>query len=156
MKASIIERQRGHLDAAVIARVVDTLRAEAVNLSEAATSAERDLRDNRVAMDRLTDRTHRLNGEREALRGERSMLLVKIESLEGELAEHRRSNAELDVECRRLRAEERLLRSKVEEQDEHLGRLYAEIERLTGIIGTMERTTAWRWHKRVERLRGRS
>ena len=45
---------------------------------------------------------------------------------------------------------------EVGEQDEQLGRVYAEIERLNALIEAMESTTAWKLHRKVEKLRGRS
>ena len=42
-----------------------------------------------------------------------------------------------------------------EEQTAHVGRLYAEIHRLTGILRAMESTRAWRLHQWWQRTRGR-
>lgn len=48
-----------------------------------------------------------------------------------------------------------LHRSAIAEHDENAQRLYAEIERLNGIIKAMEGTKAWGLHRSLERLRGR-
>ena len=156
MKARIIERHRERLGPAMIARIVDGLRSETVEGSEAAAAARRDLDERRVAMDALTDRFHRMNGECEALRAERSIHLGEIERLGAELDEHRRSRDQLQAETERLLHDEKALRSQVGEQDKQLGRVYAEIERLNALIQAMENTTAWKLHRKVEKLRGRS
>jgi LmbE family N-acetylglucosaminyl deacetylase len=48
-----------------------------------------------------------------------------------------------------------LHRSALAEQDENAQRLYAEIERLNGLIEEMKGTKAWKLHRTLERLRGR-
>jgi LmbE family N-acetylglucosaminyl deacetylase len=156
MKARIIERHRDRLGPAVVARIVDGLRSETVEGNEAAAAARRDLEERRVAMDALTDRYHRMNGECEALRAERSIHVSEIERLGTELDEHRRSRDRLQAETERLLHDEKALRAQVGEQDEQLGRVYAEIERLNALIEAMEGTTAWKLHRKVEMLRGRS
>ena len=156
MKARIIKRHRERLGPAMIARIVDGLRSETVEGSEAAAAARRDLEERRVAMDALTDRYHRINGECESLRAERSIRMTEIDRLSTELDEHRRSRDRLQAENERLLHDDKALRSQVGEQDEQLVRLYAEIERLNALIGAMEGTTAWKLHRKVEKLRGKS
>ena len=75
-------------------------------------------------------RFHRLNGEAVALRtdGER-----------------------LRAEAQRLYDAERELRAAVADQDAHLGRTYAEIERLNALVREMEGTRAWRLHRWLTR-----
>ena len=82
--------------------------------------------------------------------------MSEIERLSTELDEHRRSRDRLQAETERLLHDEKALRSQVGEQDEQLGRLYAEIERLNALIEAMEGTTAWKLHRKVEKLRGKS
>jgi hypothetical protein len=53
-----------------------------------------------------------------------------------------------------LRAEETALRTVVADQDDHLRRTYAEIERLNGVVRAMESTRAWRLHQRLARGAG--
>ena len=48
-----------------------------------------------------------------------------------------------------------LHRNAIAEHDENEQRLYAEIERLNGMIREMEGTKAWKLHRSLERLRGR-
>lgn len=155
VKAAIIDRHRDRLDAEVLARIVDRLRGETVAAAESDATARRELAALRSAFAAIEDQYHRLNGEREALRGERTMLVGRIEELGEELTEGRRAFAELENNTVELRNRERGLASRVEEQDEHLRRLYTEIERLTELVRTMERTTAWKLHRTVEKLRGR-
>ncbi len=155
MKAVIIGRHGDRLGPEVLARLVDRLRAETVEAAETAEAARRDLARARVEHDRLTDAWHRLNGERESLRIERSANLEAIGRLEAELAEHRRVVAELGAESARLRTDDAAMRARVADQEGQIARLYAEIERLNRLVAAMESTTAWKWHRRVERLRGR-
>jgi len=59
-----------------------------------------------------------------------------------------------DRELQRLYDTETALRSTVDDQSGHLGRLYAEIERLNAAIRGMEATRAWRLHRRWQRWFG--
>lgn len=70
--------------------------------------------------------------------------------------------AELDSERRRFDGERAALtealdlhRIAIAEHDENAQRLHAEIERLNALIKAMEGTKAWRFHRALERLRGR-
>jgi len=155
MKATIIERHQRRLDPAVIARIIDGLRTEAVESGEAASAARREAESHRLTTAKLTDDYHRLNGERETLRMERSAHIDEIERLGSELAKHQRIVDELKSETCRYLDEEAELRSRILEQDEHIGRLYAEIERLNALIEAMEGSTAWKLHRKVEKFRGR-
>jgi len=156
MKAAVIQRRRDRLGSDTIARIVDRLRGETVTAAEATAGARRELVEQRIAHTELEDTYHRMNGECEALREERARHLGEIGRLEGELVEHRNAVTELQDETNRLQGEESGLRSTVAEQEEHLGRLYGEIERLTELIEAMEQTTAWKLHRKVEKLRGKS
>jgi chromosome segregation ATPase len=156
MKAAVIQRHRDLLGSEAIARVVDRLRGETVAAQEADSVARRELVDLQNAQIARDEAYHRMNGECEALRGERRRLVAEIGRLEGDLTEHREAVSKLRSETKRLQSEESGLRSHLAEQDEHLRRLYAEIERLTELIEAMENTTAWKLHRRVEKLRGRT
>ena len=141
MKARVLAKHAGRLTPERLAAAVDTLRREVVEAAEDAAGARRDLAAARhdlaaaqgdvaaAAREQavLADRFHRLNGEAEALRGERERLTA---------------------EARRLYDDELALRAAVADQDAHLGRTYAEIERLNGLIREMEATRAWRLHQR--------
>lgn len=156
MKAAVIRRHRDRLGCDAIASIVDRLRGETVASVEADSTARRALTDLQKDLAAREDAYHRMNGECEALRGERRRLIAEIGRLEDELSGHREAAAELQQLTRRLQAEESGLRSKVEEQEEHLRRLYAEIERLGGLVEAMEQTTAWKLHRKIEKLRGRT
>jgi signal transduction histidine kinase len=120
LKARVIDKHRRHLPPERLARVVDRLRAEAVEAAEAAVAARRDRERAEERRSAAEDRFHRLNGELESLRGiERAL---------------RADAAERDAELERLYGEETGLRATVADQDEHLRRTYAEIERLGGIL----------------------
>ena len=141
MKATVIERHLSRLTPERLARAVDRLRAESVEAGEAAESARRG---ERAAVERaggleldnerLRDRWHVLHGEMVGLGNERRRL---------------------EADLQRLYDEEARLRAAVDDQGAHLGRTYAEIERLNQRIRDMEATRAWRLHLRLERLRGR-
>jgi hypothetical protein len=135
VKARIIERHRERFAPEVIARAVTRIRDEAVRWAEEAAGRSAEADDLRALHAELQYAYHALNGELEALR------------------EHADT---LEQEQRRLQERERDLREVTEEQDLHLKRLYGEIERLNGLIDDMQRTRAWRLHKAVERIRGRS
>ncbi len=70
--------------------------------------------------------------------------------------------AELDSERSRFHGERAALtealnlhRQAIAEHDANAQRLHAEIERLNGLIKQMEATKAWRFHRAVDKLRGR-
>lgn len=155
VKAKIIDRHRDRIDGEMMARIIDRLRNETVAANESDATARRELAALRSARFDIEDQYHRLNGECEALRGERTMLLGQIDRLGDELAANQRAVVEHQSRADLHQSRESELRSKVQEQEEHLGRLYAEIERLTELIGAMEQTTAWKLHRKVEKLRGR-
>jgi len=124
LKARVIARHREHLPPDRLARVVDRLRAEAVEAAEAAAATAAAARRDRQVEEELRsaaeDRYHRLNGELEDLRGiERAL---------------RAGAAERDAELERLYGEEARLRETIADQDEHLRRTYAEIERLGAVL----------------------
>jgi LmbE family N-acetylglucosaminyl deacetylase len=154
-KAEVISRHSDRVDPALLARVVDRLRSETVQALDIATDARRELDGVRTELAEWTDAYHRANGEREALRGEKAMLIDKLRTLETELDTHRRAIGEARSESERARAREQELDRVFSEQVEQIGKLYAEIERLGELIEAMESTKAWKWHQRLEKLRGR-
>jgi LmbE family N-acetylglucosaminyl deacetylase/glycosyltransferase involved in cell wall biosynthesis len=137
MKARVLAKHARELAPERLAAAVDTLRGELVDAAEEAAGARRERTAARAALaaaerERVAavDRFHRLNGEAVALRadGER-----------------------LRAEAQRLYDAERELRAAVADQDAHLGRTYAEIERLNALVREMEGTRAWRLHRRFSR-----
>jgi LmbE family N-acetylglucosaminyl deacetylase len=131
VKARVLAKHAGLLTPELLARAVDTLRAEAVELGEEAaglraetvreraeTAAERRRRG------RLEERYHRLNGEAVALREERTGLVGELD----------RAGTDL----RRLHGREEELVAAVGEQTEHIRRTYAEIERLNAILKELQ------------------
>lgn len=148
MKARVLAKHADRLSPELLARAVDGVRREAIEAAEEA-ALERRLRaaaeDERAAADRgriaaegeraeLEDRYHRLNGEAVALRAERERLAA---------------------EAQRLYGDERDLRAAVADQEAHLGRTYAEIERLNRVIREMQSTKAWRLHRWITGRRKR-
>jgi LmbE family N-acetylglucosaminyl deacetylase len=126
VKARVIAKHAARLRPETLARAVDTLRAELVAEREDRAAARREHQRLAEDRDRLQDLYHALNGEAASLRQER----------EG-----------FRAELQRLYDEERKLRAAVDDQTAHLGRTYAEIERLNGILREMESTRAWRMHQ---------
>jgi LmbE family N-acetylglucosaminyl deacetylase len=152
MKAEVIRRHSARSGPETIAGIVDRLRGETVAAAESDATARRELAATRSALVEQTDAYHRLNGERQALRDERALLTAEIDRLNHAVADRN----QLAGEVERLHEAETSLRSKIDEQEAHLARLYGEIDRLSSLIEAMEGTTAWRWHRRIERLKGRS
>ena len=69
-----------------------------------------------------------------------------------QLAVERCSGELYDMAAAGLGEEE--LRARISEQDAHLGRTYAEIQRLEALVAEMRSTRAWRLHSRLQRLKG--
>jgi LmbE family N-acetylglucosaminyl deacetylase len=147
MKQRVLEKHRALLGPAVVARVVDGLRGEAVAAAEEAASGRRRARD-------AEESYHSLHGETVALRRERARLqtdvrqtVAEVERLAGEV---RTLHGELERQTRELERvylEESKGRAAVDEQTAQIGKLYAEIQRLEGILRAMENTRAWRLHR---------
>jgi LmbE family N-acetylglucosaminyl deacetylase len=149
MKARVIDRHRDRLTPELVARVVARLREEAVQRGEESSARAAEATRLRAEHAELADAFHRLNGERESLTRER-------DDLRAESSRHRERIAALEDRERQLVDQEGQLRQLVDDQGNHLERLYAEIERLNGLIRAMESTKAWRLHRVVEKLRGRA
>ena len=136
MKARVLAKHASRLRPDVLARAVDVLRAELV--SE---------RENRRELDRLRADLAALAQDHQALARERERLEDRFHLLNGHAAALRTEREGLHTEIQRLYEEERKLRAVVDDQTAHLGRTYAEIGRLNGIVREMEGTRAWRLHQ---------
>jgi hypothetical protein len=138
VKARVLAKHAGLLTPDLLARAVDTLRAEAVDLAEEVAGARSETareraeaaraRDEAAAERRarglLEERYHRLNGEAVALREERAARAAELEQAGAEL--------------RRLHGREQELVAAVEEQTAHIGRTYGEIERLNAMLRELQ------------------
>jgi hypothetical protein len=147
-KARVLEKHRQLQTSDAAARAVVTLRREGV-------AAAQDAETRRARLHEMERAYHLRNGELESVREESERRRLA-------LADHER-----DFE--RLFGEEARLRRGLEEQIEHLGRTYAEIERLNASIGSitadrdraertiaaMKASRAWRLHEWWQRVRGR-
>ncbi|HEY0554118.1 MAG TPA: glycosyltransferase, partial [Thermoanaerobaculia bacterium] len=161
VKARVLAKHSDRLRPELIARAVDTLRAELVAEREGFTGARRDLAALRNDLTTLSqthqelarerflweERYHAANGSVAALGEERESLRGEIQHLGGEIQRFTAEIARLSAEAQRLYDDEGKLRAAVDDQTSHLGRTYTEIERLNGIIRTMEATRAWRLHQ---------
>jgi chromosome segregation ATPase len=135
----------------VIARAVDTQRRELVEEREGGAATRRDLAALRSGLADLRSGLADLSREHDALARERFLWEERYHALNGEMAllkeEHARLQDGTRQEIQRLYGEEGKLRAAVEDQTAHLGRTYAEIERLNGMIREMEATRDWRVHQ---------
>jgi LmbE family N-acetylglucosaminyl deacetylase/glycosyltransferase involved in cell wall biosynthesis len=168
VKARVLARHAGRLGPETLARAVDTLRADWVAEREGWAGARRDLatlrdelatvRGDLATLDRnhqelarerflWEERYHAANGEVVALREERDTLRLEIQRLSAEIEHLHAEIRRLSGEMQRLYDDEGKLRAAVDDQTAHLGRTYAEIERLNGILREMEATRAWRVHQ---------
>ena len=75
--------------------------------------------------------------------------------MNGEMEALRQDNSRARGDLQRLYDQEQKLRSNLNEQIVHLGRTYAEIERLNALIKQMESSRAWRLHQWVQERKGR-
>ena len=164
MKARVLTKHAALMSSERLARVVDGLRAEEVAAREA---ADREAE----ARHRETEARHRVNGELVALRREAARIAAEaveqgeaaareqaelrqqIEKRDSQIEARGRQMEARDQELQRLYDEEVALRAVVEDQTQHLGRVYAEIERLQGVIRAMESTRAWRFQRWLESRR---
>ncbi len=148
VKARVIDRHLERIGSDGLARAVGRIREEAVLNTEAAEVRRREVASVRNELAARIDAWHRLNGEREGL-------ARSLAATEADRDTHRVHAVELETELERVRSEEKRLRDALADHDAHLGRTYAEIERLNAVIREMESTTTWRWRSRLHRLLGR-
>jgi LmbE family N-acetylglucosaminyl deacetylase len=173
VKARVIAKHAARLPPETLARAVDTLRADLVDEREGWAGARREtaaLRDQLAVLRSDFGALHArlaareadlaaLGGAHNALATERFFWEERYHAANGEpvamrseLERARQDRGQVDAEVQRLYEEERKLRAAVEDQTAHLGRTYAEIERLNGILREMEATRAWRvqqwWSRR--------
>jgi LmbE family N-acetylglucosaminyl deacetylase len=140
MKARVMARHAARLKPATLARAVDTLRSELVAEREGWTGARREI-------ERLRQDLAALAQDHEALARQRHLWEERYHAVHGEVAALREERESHRAEIQRLYDEERKIRAAVDDQTGHLGRTYAEIERLNGILRQMESTRAWRLHQ---------
>lgn len=154
MKERVLAKHASALTPAVVARVVDGLRAEQVTVAEELAAARRRGRELESGRAELDEAFHRTHGEVVALRAERERLQAEVRQCAGDLerslaeAQARRSDVERQArELERVYGEESRLRGALDEQSAHVGRLHSEIGRLNGLMRAMEATRAWRLHR---------
>ena len=157
VKARVLAKHAGALSPEVLARAVDTLRAELVAEREGWGGARRDLATLRDELAAQRGDFATLSQAHDALARERFLWEQRYHNLNGETAllkdDHAKLREETRQEIQRLYDEEGKLRAAVADQTAHLGRTYAEIERLNGILREMEATRAWRVHQWLRRSR---
>jgi len=132
MKARVIAKHAARANPQAAAKVVDTLRAEAV-------AGEEQARHLRLELAASEARFHQRNGALENLRAEQRGLAAELRG----------------AEARAVALYERLTQrdGALYERDATLRATYAEIERLGGLIRTMESSRAWRLHRWWQRWR---
>lgn len=137
VKARVLAKHRELLVPERLARAIDGLRAEAVAHGEAAARALGEGSEARERLARLEERYHRLNGEAVALRGEGERFAAERERFAADLERRDGERREMSDELHRLYRDEVELRGAVDSQTEHIGKLYAEIERLNGRLAEL-------------------
>lgn len=179
VKARVLGKHAAELRPDVLARAVDTLRAELVAERESAGAARRELaaRDAELAARQeelawrqaelsarqadfaslekshaaLADEYHAQAAERARLEERYHALNGEATALRADLAATAEAHGKATAEAQRLYDQEGSLRDVVDNQTAHLGRTYAEIERLNAAIREMEATRAWRLHNWMRR-----
>jgi LmbE family N-acetylglucosaminyl deacetylase/glycosyltransferase involved in cell wall biosynthesis len=151
VKAKVLARHADRLHPHVLARAIDTLRTEIVQEREGRASARREAAAFHEALMTQRAELEALGVAHQALARERFTWEERYHTAYGELVAHRETNTRASAELQRLYGEEQRLRADVDDQSAHLGRTYAEIERLNRIIREMENTRIWRLHKRLQR-----
>jgi LmbE family N-acetylglucosaminyl deacetylase/glycosyltransferase involved in cell wall biosynthesis len=153
VKARVLTKHADRLRPDVLARAVDTLRAEIVEEREGQATARRELSDVRTHVaaaraeaGRLQNDLQSLGLAHEALARERFQWEERFHAVNGDLAGLKDDRRRIETELQRLYDEERKLRAGIDDQTAHIGRTYGEIERLNGVIRAMESTRAWRAH----------
>ena len=149
VKARVLAKHAERLSPERLARAVDTLRAELVAEHEARSLREREARAAREELAAL-DRAH------QDLARERFAWEERYHQAHGEAAAQAAELLRLKGDLQRLYDDESRLRATVDDQTAHLGRTYAEIERLSGLIRAMEATRAWRLHRFWQARLGKS
>ncbi|HEX5715938.1 MAG TPA: PIG-L family deacetylase [Thermoanaerobaculia bacterium] len=150
VKARVLAKHASRIGPDVLARAVDTLRNELVNEREDRAAARRELSGRESELLQVRSDLDGLARAHDALSRERFALEERYFALNGELDAQRKDSDCLRSALQRLYDEEQLLRDNLDEQNSHLGRTYAEIERLNGIIRQIETTRAWRLHQWVQ------
>jgi LmbE family N-acetylglucosaminyl deacetylase len=144
VKSRVLSKHAARLGPDVLARAVDTLRAEIVAEREALGAARREAT-------ALRDDLTILRQDHDELARDRGRLEERYHALNGELQSYRIDHGQLRAEAQRLYDQEKQLRAAVDDQTAHLGRTYAEIERLNRLIKDMQATRAWRLHQWMHR-----
>lgn len=183
VKARVLAKHAAELRPDVLARAVDTLRAELVAERESVGAARREFaardavrQEDLAALQEdlawrqaelsarqadfaslekshaaLADEYHAQAAERVRLEERYHALNGEAVALRAELAATADAHGKATAEVQRLYDQEGSLRDVVDNQTAHLGRTYAEIERLNAAIREMEATRAWRLHSWMRR-----
>jgi chromosome segregation ATPase len=80
---------------------------------------------------------------------------MQAKDLEGTIAVLTAEAAHTDADLHALRENEKQLHASLDESQALLRSTYAEIERLQGLLNMIYRSTTWKLHTFVERMRGR-
>ncbi|HEX7181296.1 MAG TPA: PIG-L family deacetylase [Thermoanaerobaculia bacterium] len=147
VKARVLAKHADRLRPEVLARAVDTMRAEIVDEREGWASARRELAATREELAARYADLNALSVAHQVLARERFEWEERYHVLNGELTAWKEDSLRVRAELQRLYDEENKLRQALDEQSAHLGRTYAEIERLNRLIRDMESTRAWRTHQ---------
>lgn len=145
VKARVLAKHADRLRPDVLARAVDTLRAELIDEREGRAAAGREAASLRGTLAGT-------QAELDAVARQRFLWEERFHNANGELTGYKAEHARITTELQRLYDEERKMRAALDDQTAHLGRTYAEIERLNRLLREIEATRAWRLHQWWQRL----
>ncbi len=158
VKERVLAKHSDRIGPDALARAVDTLRREGVEAREDVVRRQTESEILRGHLAAAADQIGALRQMHADVSRERVEWEERFHAANGALAaraaEHERLAGDLArqaVDLTRLYGEEKALHATIDDQTGHLGRTYAEIERLNGLIRAMEATRAWRLHRLFSR-----
>ncbi len=154
-KAKVIERHKHHHTSHLLAGVIDRLRGETVNAAELNTQLRAETDVLRQKSGECESRYHRINGEVVLLRSANDELNTARQHVQAELEGALNRITELQTQIDTIGGNLQTQYTTVAQQEEHLGRTYAEIERLNNLVKEMESTKVWALHRKIEKIKGR-
>jgi LmbE family N-acetylglucosaminyl deacetylase len=146
VKARVLAKHAARLRPELLARAVDTMRAELVAEREGQASVRLELSAARAGLAAAHGEISRVKADIHTLSRERFQWEERFHATNGELAA-------LKDDLKRVAGEDEKLRAVVSDQTDHLGRTYAEITRLNALVRAMESSRAWRAHLWWQRRR---
>ncbi len=158
VKERVLAKHSDKIGPDQLARAVDTLRREGVEAREDVVRRQTECEILRGHLAAAADQVGALRQMHADVSRERVDWEERFHAANGALAArvagYERLADDLGrqaAELTRLYGEEKALHATIDDQSAHLGRTYAEIERLNGLIRAMESSRAWRLHRLFSR-----